>query len=170
MEERTKRKSAKIGNGILIGLTVFLLALVLVKIFWIEPFYVVGDSMLPSFHHGQLVFADKTKRVNRYDVVILSMDGKDLGSEKKEEKIIKRVIALEGEKVWSEDGIVHILTQEGETLILDEPFDKMFAYNGIDAVTVPEGCVFVLGDNRNDSLDSRKFGCVDLKRKIGVVL
>ena len=170
MDERTKRNRTKVSNGIFIALTILLLALVLVKSFWIEPFYVSGDSMQPSFHNGQLVFANKLKSVSRYDVVILSMDGKDLDSDKKDEKIIKRVIALEGEKVWSEDGVVHVLTTAGKTLVLNETFDKMSDYNGIAAVTVPKGCVFVLGDNRNNSLDSRKFGCVSLERKIGVVL
>ena len=77
---------------------------------------------------------------------------------------IKRVIALPGEHVQIKDGKVYINDQE-----LDEPYlqdgivtDVVGA--GFDDFTVPENCVFAMGDNRNHSTDCRAFGCIPLEK------
>ena len=77
---------------------------------------------------------------------------------------IKRVIALPGEHVQIKDGKVYINDQE-----LDEPYlqdgivtDVVGA--GFDDFTVPENCVFAMGDNRNHSTDCRSFGCIPLEK------
>ena len=77
---------------------------------------------------------------------------------------IKRVIALPGEHVQIKDGKVYINDQE-----LDEPYlqdgivtDVVGA--GLDDFTVPENCVFAIGDNRNHSTDCRAFGCIPLEK------
>ena len=85
------------------------------------------------------------------------------------ESYIKRVIALPGEHIQIQDGKVYINEKE-----LDEPYlqDNVItdSYGGIFTdLVVPENCVFVMGDNRANSLDSRKFGCVPLEKLEGVV-
>lgn len=85
------------------------------------------------------------------------------------ESYIKRVIALPGEHLQIQDGKVYINEKE-----LDEPYlqDNVItdSYGGIFTdLVVPENCVFVMGDNRPNSLDSRKFGCVPLEKLEGVV-
>lgn len=83
---------------------------------------------------------------------------------------IKRVIALPGEHVKIENGKVYI---NGEELQEDYLADDVFT-NATDGVytdiTVPENCVFAMGDNRLYSTDSRRFGCVPLEKIEGKVL
>ena len=77
---------------------------------------------------------------------------------------IKRVIALPGEYVQIKDGKVYINEQQ-----LDEPYLQSgivtdLLGNGFDDFTVPENCVFAMGDNRNHSTDCRAFGCIPLEK------
>ncbi len=77
--------------------------------------------------------------------------------------LIKRVIGLPGETVAISGGVVYI---DGEPL--DEPYTKE-GYTGtrMSELTVPEGMLFCMGDNRQNSLDSRSLGCVDIKQVLG---
>lgn len=85
------------------------------------------------------------------------------------ESYIKRVIALPGEHIQIREGKVYINDEE-----LQEPYLQnniiTDSYGGIFTdLVVPENCVFVMGDNRANSLDSRRFGCVPLEKLEGVV-
>ena len=88
-----------------------------------------------------------------------------------DEPLIKRVIGLEGDKIFI-DNTSGIVYRNGEPL--DEPYVRGGYTNNSHqngAVTVPEGCVYVLGDNRPVSRDSRSpsVGCPSLKNVVGVV-
>ena len=77
---------------------------------------------------------------------------------------IKRVIALPGEHVQIKDGKVYINEQQ-----LDEPYLQSgivtdLLGNGFDDFTVPENCVFAMGDNRSQSTDCRAFGCIPIEK------
>lgn len=86
----------------------------------------------------------------------------------------KRIIALPGEKIQIIEGKVYI---NGE--VLQEDYLKKNTYTTLHTnydipflyydLVVPENCVFVMGDNREESLDSRSFGCVPINRIIGIV-
>ena len=100
----------------------------------------------------------------RGDIVVVSKDSYDDGT-----PIIKRVIALEGQKVDIdfESGIVYV-----DDVALEEPYIRTVTTTpeGVEfPVTVPGGCVFVLGDNRNNSRDSRypAIGMVDTREILG---
>lgn len=81
---------------------------------------------------------------------------------------IKRVIGVEGDRVQIVNGKVYI---NGEELVEDYlqkgVTTKTVYYND---VIVPEGCIYVLGDNRDESMDSRTFGCVPLEKVEGKVI
>lgn len=81
---------------------------------------------------------------------------------------IKRVIGVEGDRVQIANGKVYI---NGEELVEDYlqkgVTTKTVYYND---VIVPEGCIYVLGDNRDESMDSRTFGCVPLEKVEGKVI
>ncbi len=80
---------------------------------------------------------------------------------------IKRVIGLPGETVSVQDGYVYIDGQRLNEPYIDGPVTACGAQRQCDPVTVPEGEVFVMGDNRTNSSDSRTFGPVNVDRIIG---
>lgn len=78
------------------------------------------------------------------------------------ESYIKRVIGIEGDHIKIEDGKVYLNGKE-----LEEPYLRdgiTTESNMLTDIIVPEGCVFVMGDNRPHSTDSRSFGCVPIER------
>ena len=77
---------------------------------------------------------------------------------------IKRVIALPGEHVQIKDGKVYINEQELEEPYLQDGIVTDIVGAGFDDFTVPENCVFAMGDNRNHSTDCRAFGCIPLEK------
>ena len=83
---------------------------------------------------------------------------------------IKRVIGLPGEHVKIENGKVYINGEELEEDYLQENVVTDSLSGVYTDIVVPEGCIFVMGDNRQQSTDSRRFGCIPLERIEGKVL
>ena len=120
-------------------------------------------------HNGNRLIVEKFiyKRsgLKRGEIVIINKP-RDLPYERS--PIIKRVAALEGDIIELKDGNVYVNNQK-----LDEPYingTQTFAINPeYQSLVVPEGCIYVLGDNRmpNESLDSRVFGPVSLEKVEG---
>ena len=83
---------------------------------------------------------------------------------------IKRVVALEGEHIY--------ISQDGKVYINDELLEEKYLQDDVNTIrsgefydlTVPEDCVFVMGDNREESADSRAFGCVPIEKIEGNVV
>ena len=146
------------------SLVVALFACVLIFTFLVRVIGVVGTSMLNTLHPGdRILVSNLFYTPKRGDVIVLRKESFN------SEPIVKRVIATEGETVTIdfEGGIVYV-----DGVALDEPYTLEPTYRRIDfgdAVTVPEGCLFVMGDNRNGSTDSRddRIGCVDDRLVIG---
>lgn len=134
------------------------------KTYVVEAYEIKGRSMVPTFEDGQRVVVLKLfSEIERGDIVIFSTKedpGKDL---------IKRVIALPGERIEISKGRVRINGKLlGESYLQDKTFGL---YDGEIDEYVPEGELYVLGDNRDDSHDSRRFGSVSeesLKGKVVV--
>ncbi|MEG1548051.1 MAG: signal peptidase I [Clostridia bacterium] len=119
-----------------------------IRMFVFEPVRVSGDSMYPTLHNGERMFVTKTdywfEEPQRGDIIICYYPGET-------QTCVKRIVGLPGDIVQVYNGAMHIN---------NEIFDESEYWNGyIDSVTlpvsVPEGCVYVVGDNRNFSLDSR---------------
>lgn len=116
-----------------------------------------GRSMLNTLRNGEkLIISDIGYAPKRGDIVVISRNANNIvGSEDSNTSIIKRVIATEGQVVDIDftKGIVSV-----DGVALDEPYTKTLTNLSYDIefpVVVKPGCVFVLGDNRNDSTDSR---------------
>lgn len=163
-KELPKRRGSSFGGAIALVLIALGLS-VLIRVFVGEPYYVPSGSMLETIQIGDRLFGEKiTYRFSapqRGDIVTFTDPaGGDV-------ILIKRVIATEGETIDLIDGVVYI-----DGTPLDEPYVQgkptepftstaPFLEEGIAyPYTVPEGCVWVMGDNRTNSQDSRWFGAV----------
>lgn len=164
-EPQTKSKlwSFVYETGSAIASAVFVIFLLFTFVF--RAVGVVGESMLPTLSNGDwLLVSTASSNIDRGDVVVITQPnytGKSL---------VKRVIALEGDVV-NIDFYMGIVSVNGKTLkeeYILEPTAKEFDVEF--PLTVPEGQVFVLGDNRNNSMDSRsaKIGCIDKDYILGV--
>lgn len=133
----------------------------------VAPTYAIeGESMSPNFHNGNRVILNGAYRFqspHRGDVVVFDPPVQST------EPYIKRVIGLPGD---------HIVIENGEVTIngvpLQEPYLHGVAttcfHTAFCDIVVPAGAIYVLGDNRPNSSDSRIFGPVDEKAIIGNVL
>ena len=142
-----------------------LVVCVLLFAFCFHVIDVVGSSMFPTLHNGEkMLVSDLFYKPKVGDVVIFKKAEYDPNK-----ALVKRVIATEGQEINMDfaNGIVYI---NGEAIIEDYINDLTFTkLDFIGPKTVPEGCVFVMGDNRNASVDSRKaeIGMVDTRLIIG---
>ncbi len=146
----------------LIGCLIFVTILF---VFVIRLVGVVGDSMYPTLQNG-----DKLVLLSGFlyepqigDVVVVKAVDFD------EEPIVKRVIAMEGQTVDIDFDTGDVWV---DGVLLDEPYinDLTTRYEGVDfPITVPENCIFVMGDNRLHSTDSRNpsIGCIDKRYVLG---
>lgn len=83
---------------------------------------------------------------------------------------IKRVIGLPGEHVKIEEGKVYINGEELQEDYLQPNVVTTSLYGAYTDIVVPEGCLFVMGDNRAESTDSRRFGCIPQEKLESIVL
>ena len=125
-----------------------------------------GSSMNPGLLHGQRLLITRLLTPDYGDIVVT--DSRiDYGK-----PLIKRVIGKAGDTIDIEfaSGIVY---RNGEAL--DEPYtaEPTYLYESVDfPITVPDGCLFLMGDNRNNSTDSRdtRVGCVDERDIMGAAV
>lgn len=145
-----------------------LLICVLVFVFVVRLMDVHGSSMVPTLHNGdRLLVSDLFYEPARGDIVVFKKDSYD-----NNKALVKRVIAVEGDvvNIDFDNGIVYV---NGEAL--EEEYLSVSTNNKLDFIgpqTVPANCLFVLGDNRNASTDSRdkRIGMVDKRLVIGKAL
>lgn len=157
-------------------LVVALLVALGIRTFVLQQFYISGPSMETTLFQPNRVLVNKLSYrfgdIDRGDVVVfdrVTSNGRDV----QHDDLIKRVIALPGESVSIKACVVYV---DGKQL--DEPYlaDRDAQQTDLvarcrqpemAAVEVPDGQVFVLGDNRPQSMDSRVFGPVDKKSIVG---
>lgn len=195
VQNSTKKRISKAIDVLLTLVIVALVCQVVLRLFFFTRVKVEQNSMEPTLFNEQIVFINKTKLPTRGDVVVFFkepsnnkvLDGFNPGVQ----KLIKRVVATEGDCVWVEQQsngkyALFVATSTGE--ILQENYythngkplqaDLQMAHNlGCLAQTskahpfvVPQGCFFALGDNREVSMDSRHWGAFPVEQVLGVVI
>ena len=134
---------------------------VLVATLWMPVLQIYGNSMTPTLHNGDIVVSMKSSEFEQGDVVAFYYNNKIL---------VKRVIAESGDWVdIAEDGTVYV-----NGVALEEPYlaDKSYGDTNIELpYQVPDGKLFVVGDHRSTSVDSRNtaVGCVAQEQVVGKI-
>ncbi len=154
------RRAAR--TALVVGVAVVLLVVSLT----LETLRVTGVSMQPTLHEGDVIVLDtwsaRSAAWHRGDVVALQRDlsGRPV-------LLVKRVVAVAGDEVGIADGVL-VVNDEA----VDEPYADPDALDSVyfGPVVVPAGSVFLLGDNRRESFDSRDFGPVPASDVEGRVL
>ena len=204
-----KRKRSKVWDIIIWVLIVLLAVVVFVRAFLLSKVEVSGESMMETYHNEEIVTVNKLAKPSRGDVVVFykqPVKSKFLGMFARGDsvkeggeyyKLIKRVVALGGDKIWVEliednkyrlvietpDGEIlyeDYYTKKGETLsaecfiIYDKEESGLGRLKGTtqqNPLVIDEGYFFAMGDNRVNSADSRgDLGPVSLSQLFGVVI
>ncbi len=179
--EQASRTSKKGGGGILEFLVILLVAFVLVfgfvRPFVVEAFYIPSESMVPTLEVGDRVLANKFiyrfTEPDRGDIVVFkstegvdnSVDGNILerlvgylqGQRDERQDLIKRIVALSGDTISVRDGTLFVNGEPQNEDYLNQEFPDQSTF---PETTVPEDHIFLMGDNRANSRDSRFIGPV----------
>ncbi|MCM3362034.1 signal peptidase I [Niallia sp. MER TA 168] len=140
---------------------IFFIVLFIVRLFIFVPLKVDGESMKPTLQNGDLVLINKFNKPERFSIVIAQLPSG--------EKIVKRVIGLPGETVQYKNN---------QLFINNEATDEDFLHNGKKDIytedyalkgKVPDEHLFVLGDNRQFSTDSRELGAIPIDSVVGCI-
>lgn len=148
----------------LMYIAVVILVALGVRMFLAEPISVDGDSMIPTLIDGEHMFVEKVSywfsEPARGDIIICYYPGYT-------ESCVKRVVGLPGERIRVEQGQVYI----NDKLLNETDYWSGEIWSDYEEITVAPDSVFVLGDNRNGSKDSRadSVGCIPYKKIVGKV-
>jgi signal peptidase I len=140
----------------------------LVRNFVVQSFRIPSGSMEPTLAVGDRVLVNRLSYrlhdINRGDVIVFKRPETAPAAPGDPEDLIKRVIGLPGDTVVAREGIVYVNDRP-----LEEPYLPVgtSTANLDDPVTVPEGEVFVMGDNRDNSSDSRFIGTIPVDSVVG---
>ncbi|MCQ4924885.1 signal peptidase I [Tissierella carlieri] len=135
----------------------FFLAFIITRI--ILPTKIVGDSMYPTLKPGSYFLINKLNKSPRIgDIIMFHHDVLD-------QYLIKRVIAIEGDNLEISNGEVYV-----NEVKLNEFYVKEQWYDGFYSGIIPGGQIYVIGDNRNGSIDSRNFGTIDKNNILGKLI
>lgn len=211
-KKRRRTKLEKAINIVLWIAIVVLAVIVALRMFVYNSVEVSGISMTPTYDSGEVVVVNKVVKPKRGDVAVFYLNDVDsklkamfakaeeCGEGQPYEKLIKRVVAVEGDKLWATkistsgvDEIYQVIVQtadgkrycedyyvkKGEKLEQSVYYIHTVAPTGLGILeqysesnpyTVSKNCFFAMGDHRSNSRDSREFGEFPLSRLFGVVL
>lgn len=144
---------------------VALILAIIIREFIVTPVFVSGQSMEPTFHNKNRVVITKIHTTNHFDMIVFKATHSNTN-------LIKRVIGLPGDLIKVENDELYINGERFEEPYLEENKNAVFEGQNLTQnleVEVPEGYLYVLGDNRRNSTDSRILGFIDEDMVIGKV-
>lgn len=168
--EDVKKEGLEWMKAIGIGLIIF----VFIRAFFFSNYVVEGESMMPTLQDGNKLIVNKIgfqmEDLDRFDVIVFHAN--------EEEDFVKRIIGLPGDTLEYKDDQLYVNGKK-----VDEPYLDKYRYQGLarrltedftllektGEEVVPEGKLFVLGDNRLGSWDSRQFGFISVEQVVGKV-
>ena len=178
-KDKTTSKKTNFMKGLIEQLELVVIVFVIIVLifsFAARICQVSGDSMRDTLYNGEnVIVSDAFYTPERGDIIVFHQTGESRNDYN--EPIVKRVIGVAGDTVKLEhfrDGMrVTVTDPEGNSTVLKEDYIRYEYPTYSDSVTyVEEGTVFVMGDNRSDSSDSRsaRIGLVDTRRILGKVV
>jgi signal peptidase I len=154
------RRLAEYGVILLVA---FVVVFGFLRPFVVKAFWIPSESMVPTLEVGDRVLANKFiyrfTEPEKGDIVVF-----DSVDEEDDQTLIKRVVGVAGDRIEVQGGVLFVNGEEQEEPYLNEevPFEGSYG-----PTEVPEGHVFVMGDNRGNSADSRVFGPLPLENLKG---
>lgn len=155
------------NSDFIIYLLTLMAVAIFIRTFIFEPVQCIGISMYPTLVGGEGMFTEKltytVSAPQRDDIIICRYPYHT-------EKCVKRVIAVPGDRISISDGAIYL---NGERLDESAYWDGYIEDSDMPEVTVPDKCLFVVGDNRNHSGDSRHVGFIpycQVKGKVRAVM
>lgn len=170
MKAELRKEGVEWLKALAIGIIIF----VFVRAFFFSNYVVEGESMQPTLEEGNKLVVNKigfeASDLKRFDVIVFHANQK--------EDYVKRIIGLPGDEIKYQDDMLYINGKKVEEPFLEKYRAEIFggALTGnfdLEEVTgeqiIPEGKLFVLGDNRRGSWDSRHFGLISIDQVVGKV-
>ncbi|HAF17192.1 MAG: signal peptidase I [Thermacetogeniaceae bacterium] len=155
-----EQEKYNLWKDILQAVVLAIILATVIRVWLLEPFFIPSPSMEPTLFPGDRIIVNKIgykfREPERGDVIVFHYP---LDPER---DFVKRVIAFEGETIEIRNNYVYIDGQR-----LEEPYIPDVVIGDFEPVRVPKGHYFVMGDNRNNSEDSREWGPLDKDLLIG---
>ncbi len=160
-QQRKERKKKPLYREILESIVIAVILALIIRTFAFEPFYIPSGSMEPTLQINDEILVNKFGHhiweFQRGDILVFKYP------ENPEIDYVKRLIGLPGEKVELKDSKLYINDQE----VAEDYLPEGLKFDDYGPVEVPEGHYLMLGDNRNNSEDSRYWGCLPEDNVIG---
>lgn len=138
-----------------ISFIILVITIILIRLFVVTPVRVDGESMNETLSDGDILLLEKYDNTyERYKIVVFDYNG---------ERLIKRVIGLPGEKIEYKNNKLYINDNE-----IEDNYGFGYTKN-FNLTKIPDNEYFLIGDNRNNSLDSRYIGTISKEKIIGSV-
>ncbi|MCQ6274375.1 signal peptidase I [Bacillus sp. V3B] len=170
MNEKIKKEGIEWLKAFAIGIIIFSV----IRMFFFSNYVVEGESMMPTLQDGNKLVVNKIGyqigELDRFDVIVFHAN--------EEEDYVKRVIGLPGDQIEYREDQLYINGKKYDEPYLEKYREQVFGgrltgnFNLMELTggeIVPENKIFVLGDNRLGSRDSREFGFVSVDQIVGKV-
>ncbi|MDQ3303399.1 MAG: signal peptidase I [Actinomycetota bacterium] len=162
-ERQKKKRKAGLAELVITIVVAFALVFGIVRPFVVEAYRIPSESMVPTLEVGDRVLANKFiyrfTEPDKGDIVVF-----DSVDENDDQTLIKRVVGKAGDEIQVQDGVLYVNDEPQEEPYLNEETPFAGSYGPTE---VPDRNIFVMGDNRGNSADSRVFGPLPLENLKG---